>query len=71
MFGVAVAMNGFLYIKLNAIFRILFMAAGLLLLVPGLVTDISGLVLLAALTVFARSRRGKGTGSDEPPVSLA
>ena len=57
MFGVAVAMNGFLYVKLNPIFRIMFMAGGLLLLVPGIWTDIAGLVVLAGLTLIVRSMR--------------
>ena len=32
--------------------RIAFMVGGLMLLIPGLVTDIAGLVLLAALTSY-------------------
>ena len=55
MFGVAVAMNGFLYVKLNVLFRVAFMAGGLLLLVPGVETDIAGFVILAALTVGMRA----------------
>ena len=55
MFGVAVAMNGFLYVKLNVLFRVAFMAGGLLLLVPGIETDIAGFVILAALTVGMRA----------------
>ena len=57
MFGVAVAMNGFLYVKLNPIFRILFMGGGLLLLVPGIWTDIAGFIILAGLTVVVRAKR--------------
>ena len=57
MFGVAVAMNGFLYVKLNPLYRILFMAGGLLLLIPGIWTDIAGLVILVALTLLMRAKR--------------
>ena len=57
MFGVAVAMNGFLYVKLNPLYRILFMAGGLLLLIPGLATDIAGLVILVVLTLLMRAKR--------------
>ena len=57
MFGVAVAMNGFLYVKLHWYTRIGFMVGGLLLLVPGLWTDAAGLVILVLLTLLARSRR--------------
>ena len=65
MFGVAVAMNGFLYVKLHWYTRIGFMAGGLLLLVPGLATDIAGFVILAVLVLVTRalrkSREAKGT----------
>ena len=71
MFGVATAMNGFLYVTLHWYTRLAFMAGGLMLLIPGVWTDVAGLVILAALTLLARSRRGKGAGPDEPPVSLA
>ena len=57
MFGVAVAMNGFLYVKLNPLYRILFMAGGLLLLIPGIWTDIAGLVILVVLTLLMRAKR--------------
>ena len=57
MFGVAVAMNGFLYVKLNPLYRILFMGGGLLLLIPGIWTDIAGLVILVVLTLLMRAKR--------------
>ena len=59
MFGVAVAMNGFLYVKLHWYSRVGFMAGGLLLLVPGLATDIAGLVILVALTLITRGIKHK------------
>ena len=59
MFGVAVAMNGFLYVKLPWFARVGFMAGGLLLLVPGLATDIAGFIILAGLTVIFRGIRKK------------
>ena len=52
MFGIAAAMNGYLFKKIQWYMRIAFMVGGLMLLVPGLVTDIAGLVLLAALTAY-------------------
>ena len=52
MFGIAAAMNGYLFKKIQWYMRIAFMVGGLMLLVPGLVTDIAGLVLLAALTSY-------------------
>ena len=59
MFGVAVAMNGFLYVKLPWFARVGFMAGGLLLLVPGLATDIAGFIILVGLTVIFRGIRKK------------
>ena len=52
MFGIAAAMNGYLFKKIQWYMRIAFMVSGLMLLIPGLVTDIAGLVLLAALTAY-------------------
>ena len=52
MFGIAAAMNGYLFKKIQWYMRIAFMVSGLMLLIPGLVTDIAGLVLLAALTSY-------------------
>ena len=63
MFGVAVAMNGFLYVKLHWYTRIGFMAGGLLLLVPGIETDIAGFVILVALTLVCRSIKRRRAAS--------
>ena len=46
--------------------RIAFMVSGLMLLVPGLVTDIAGLVLLGGLSTYQYVTRGKGDSL--PPV---
>ncbi|MEA4823612.1 MAG: TRAP transporter fused permease subunit [Clostridiaceae bacterium] len=51
IFGVAVAVNGFIFRSLKWYARVLFAAAGLSLLIPGLVTDVVGLVILGGLTV--------------------
>jgi len=59
IFGAAVAMNGYLFRELNIILRVLFMAGGLTLLVPGLVTDAIGLVLLGGLTAVLYVKRDK------------
>ena len=52
-------MNGFLYVKLHWYTRVGFMAGGLLLLVPGIETDIAGFVILAALTFVTRTLKKK------------
>ncbi len=61
MFGIAAAINGYLFKKIQWYMRIGFMVSGLMLLVPGLVTDIAGLVLLAALTSYQYLSSRKGT----------
>ena len=52
MFGISAAMNGYLFKKIQWYMRIAFMVGGLMLLVPGLVTDIIGLVLVGGLTAY-------------------
>ena len=52
IFGVATAMNGYLFKKIIWPFRVLFAVGGLTLLIPGLVTDIIGLVLVGGLTAY-------------------
>ena len=66
MFGIAAAMNGYLFKKIQWYMRIAFMVSGLMLLVPGLVTDIAGLVLLGGLSTYQYVTRGKGDSL--PPV---
>ncbi len=54
MFGVAAGLGGFLYKRINWILRIVLVAGGLAMMIPGTVTDISGLAVLAALVVYQR-----------------
>ena len=61
MFGIAAAMNGYLFKKIQWYMRIAFMVSGLMLLVPGLVTDIAGLVLLGGLSIYQYVTRGRDT----------
>ena len=66
IFGVATSMNGFLFKKIIWPFRILFAIGGLTLLIPGIVTDIIGLVLVGGLSAYQYVTRGKGDSL--PPV---
>lgn len=54
IFGVAAALNGFLYSKLNPVFRALLIAGGLCMMDPGAMTDIIGLVLVLGITCYQR-----------------
>ena len=58
LFGIGVALNGFLFCAAHPLVRMLFAVGGLLMIYPGHVTDIVGLVCIAALVVF-QARRGK------------
>ncbi|EGJ46544.1 hypothetical protein HMPREF0866_01564 [Ruminococcaceae bacterium D16] len=52
IFGVAAALNGFLYKKINPLFRIIMAVGGLCMMIPGTVTDLIGLVLVAGICVY-------------------
>jgi len=51
LFGVAAALNGNLFCKINPVFRILLAAGGVLMMVPGTLTDIIGVAIIAAVVV--------------------
>ena len=48
MFGVAAALNGFVFRPMNILVRVLFAAGGLLMMIPTTITDIIGIVIFAA-----------------------
>ena len=52
IFGVAVAMNGFLFRRITPVVRILFLAGGLCMLVPESISDVVGIVLVALLCIY-------------------
>jgi len=52
MTAISAGLTGFLVKKLNWVERILLVGAGLCLVVPGLVTDIIGIVVLGGIAVF-------------------
>ncbi|MEG1790479.1 MAG: TRAP transporter permease [Oscillospiraceae bacterium] len=52
IFGVAAAMNGFLYRRIPWPGRAVFLIGGLTLMIPGLVTDIIGFVLISSMVVY-------------------
>ena len=54
LFGVAAALNGFLYRKINPIFRLLLIAGGLGMMVPGTLTDVTGLVIVGGIVLYQR-----------------
>ena len=54
IFGVAAAMNGYVYRQNNWLFRMAYLAGGLCLMVPETVTDIMGLVVVLGVTFLNR-----------------
>ncbi len=54
LFGVAAALNGFLYRHIPWILRLGLLAGGLCMMIPGTLTDVIGLVLVAGIIVFQR-----------------
>ncbi len=65
IFGVAAALNGYLYRPMNVLVRILFVAGGLLMMDPTTITDIIGIVLFAAAFAwqYTTAKRGKGAAA--------
>ena len=54
LFGIAAALNGHLYRKINPVFRLLLIAGGLGMMIPGYVSDIVGLVIVAVIVLVQR-----------------
>ena len=52
LFSVATALNGYLYCKVPVVLRLVLIAGGLCMMIPGLLTDVIGLVVLAAVGVY-------------------
>ena len=54
MYGVATGMEGFMDTKLNPLFRMICIGGGLLLIVPGILTDVIGISAVAVVTVLQK-----------------
>ena len=65
MFGVAGALNGFLFRQMNPLVRILFAGGGLLMMYPGTLTDVIGIAIfaLAFAWQYLGSRRSAGAAA--------
>ena len=61
LYGVSAALNGHVFTKVNPLFRILFLAGGICMMDPGLLTDLVGVALIAVLSAaqYLLSRRHK------------
>ena len=63
IFGIAAALNGHLYRKVAWPLRILLVAGGLGMMIPGTVTDLAGLVLVGAIVVYQYLSHKRGSAS--------
>lgn len=68
MFGVAVALEGYLFAKVNVVLRLVFGGAGLMLIIPGLLTDLIGFGLIAAGIVVQLLLKKKSSGNNQIEV---
>jgi TRAP-type uncharacterized transport system fused permease subunit len=55
LFGIAAALNGFLYKRINPLFRLLLVVGGLCMMAPGSLTDVVGLAVVAAVVLYQRA----------------
>ena len=65
MWGVSMAMIGFCQNALNYLQRVLFMAGGICMIIPGHITDIIGVVCLIAAFMWQRTNKIKGAIKQE------
>ncbi|MBE6908724.1 MAG: TRAP transporter permease [Ruminococcaceae bacterium] len=54
IFGVAAALNGFLFRPINPLFRVVLAVGGLCMMIPGVLTDVIGLALVAVICVLQK-----------------
>ncbi|MDO4323040.1 MAG: TRAP transporter permease [Lachnospiraceae bacterium] len=59
IFGVSAGLSGFLYKSMSPVIRLISIAGGLTLLIPGTLTDIIGLVLIIGVIFFQRTTAKK------------
>ena len=57
MWGVAISMIGFCQAHLNLVQRLLFFVGGLCMIIPGTITDIAGVAILAAAFMWQRTQK--------------
>ena len=60
IFGVAAALTGYVFKNNNYIERAIYLVGGLTLIVPGLITDLTGLVLVGGMMAYDYLRRNEG-----------
>jgi len=59
IYGIAAALNGYLFRPMNILFRLILVVGGLCMMIPGTVTDLVGLVLVGGVYFMLRSSAKK------------
>ncbi|MBQ7560385.1 MAG: TRAP transporter permease [Synergistaceae bacterium] len=59
IFGVAAALNGYLYGNMNILMRLIICAGGLSMLIPGILTDLIGFILVGFVFIVQYMKRNK------------
>jgi len=59
IYGIAAALSGYLFRNLNILFRLILIAGGLCMMIPGTITDVVGLVLVGGLYFYLRASSKK------------
>ena len=62
IFAIAASLNGFLYKKIHPVLRIVLAVGGLGMMIPGTLTDVVGLVLVAAVVAYQKISAKKHGG---------
>ena len=62
IFAIAASLNGFLYKKIHPVLRIVLVIGGLGMMIPGTLTDVAGLVLVAAVVAYQKISAKKHGG---------
>lgn len=70
MWGASVSMIGFCQNSLNIVQRVIFFAGGLCMIIPGVFTDIAGVVLLGLAFLWQRTNKQKGSIVQNPADDL-
>ena len=63
LFGVAAALNGFFIRKIPVVLRIILFAGGLCMIIPGTVTDIAGLLMIALIAIYQHLMQKRETAA--------
>ena len=66
LFGVAAALNGNLFQKINPVFRVLLAGGGICMMVPDTLTDIIGIALIVAIFVVQYLLRKRSQTPSDP-----